>query len=82
MLTSGVCDLNLQVLQPILSDADRDASLRLGLLRLLDALMEQPSTAAAFGGHNAVLVLSALLMPPLVWRAGKVRCAATQLCAV
>jgi hypothetical protein len=63
---------DLQVLQPILADADRDASLRLGLLRLLDALMEQPSTAAAFGGHNAALVLRTLLMPPLVWRAGKV----------
>ncbi|WIA31178.1 hypothetical protein OEZ86_001183 [Tetradesmus obliquus] len=60
-----------QVLQPILADADRDASLRLSLLRLLDSLMEQPGTAAAFGGSNAALVLVALLMPPLVWRAGK-----------
>lgn len=62
----------LQVLQPMLADADRDASLRLGLLRLLDALMEQHSTVAAFGGQNAALVLKELLMPPLVWRAGKV----------
>ncbi|WIA11175.1 hypothetical protein OEZ85_011306 [Tetradesmus obliquus] len=60
-----------QVLQPILADADRDASLRLSLLRLLDSLMEQPGTAGAFSGSNAALVLAALLMPPLVWRAGK-----------
>jgi hypothetical protein len=61
------------VLQPLLADADRDASLRLGVLRLLDSLMEQQGTAGAFGGQNAGLVLKALLMPPLVWRAGKVR---------
>ncbi|KAF6256970.1 armadillo-type protein [Scenedesmus sp. NREL 46B-D3] len=68
---AGLLPQVAQVLQPILADGDRDASLRLGLLRLLDGLMEQPSTAGAFGGHNAALVLSALLVPPLVWRAGK-----------
>lgn len=61
-----------QVLQPILSDHDRDAALRLALLKLLDDLMEDPSTAAAVGGVHAQPVLQSLLMPPLIWRAGKV----------
>jgi hypothetical protein len=63
----------LQVMQPILADADRDPALRLGLLKLLDDLLEDQQTAEAFGGGNAAATLHALLLPPLVWRAGKVR---------
>lgn len=64
-----------QVLQPVLSDPDREPALRLSLLELLDKLLEGPSTAGVFVGSssNAELTLHALLMPPLVWRAGKVR---------
>lgn len=61
------------MLQPLLGDADRDAGLRLALLKLLDELMESQRTAAAFADSNAQLVLQSLLLPPLVWRAGKVR---------
>lgn len=70
------------MLQPILSDSDRDAALRLALLKLLDALLEQPSTAPAFGGQNARLVMTALLLPPLVWRAGKVKLNTVNLLAI
>eukprot|EP00775_Hariotina_reticulata_P004966 gene4966-5207_t len=61
----------VQVMQPILADADRDPALRLGLLKLLDDLLEDQQTAGAFGGSHAALTLQALLLPPLVWRAGK-----------
>jgi hypothetical protein len=63
-----------QVLQPVLSDHDREPALRLSLLELLDRLLEGPSTAGVFVGSssNAELTLHTLLMPPLVWRAGKV----------
>jgi dynein assembly factor 5 len=46
---------------------------RLALLQLLDGLMEAPDTARAFtaSGANAALTLQRLLLPPLVWRAGK-----------
>lgn len=73
---SSVC---LQVMQPILADADRDPALRLGLLKLLDDLLEDQQTAGAFGGSHAALTLQALLLPPLVWRAGKVNCRAAVL---
>lgn len=65
----------LQVLQPVLSDPDKEPALRLSLLQLLDSLLEGPSTAAVFvsSSSNAELTLHALLMPPVVWRAGKVR---------
>jgi len=64
----------LQVLQPILADADREPALRLTLLQLLDSLLEGPSTAPVFvsSGSNAELTMQSLLLPPLVWRAGKV----------
>eukprot|EP00878_Enallax_costatus_P023694 GHUV01025226.1.p1 GENE.GHUV01025226.1~~GHUV01025226.1.p1 ORF type:complete len:348 (+),score=153.00 GHUV01025226.1:1-1044(+) len=61
----------VKVLNPILSDHDRDAALRLNLLKLLDSLMEGTQTAAAFSGDNAGLVMAKVIMPPLVWRAGK-----------
>ncbi|KAF8068179.1 Dnaaf5 [Scenedesmus sp. PABB004] len=62
-----------EVLAPLLADADRDPGLRLALLRLLDGLLEGKATGAAFArGGNAALALRALLVPPLVWRAGKV----------
>lgn len=65
----------MQVLQPVLSDPDKEPALRLSLLQLLDGLLEGPSTAGVFVGSsssNADLTLNALLLPPLVWRAGKV----------
>lgn len=63
-----------QVLQPVLSDPDKEPALRLSLLQLLDGLLEGPNTAGVFVGSssNAELTLNALLLPPLVWRAGKV----------
>jgi dynein assembly factor 5 len=63
------------VLQPVLADADREPGLRLALLTLLDDLLEGRDTAPAFVGSEAaaLLTLTHLLMPPLVWRAGKVR---------
>lgn len=80
MLCSRVCIMLLssQVLQPLLSDADREPAVRLALLQLLDSLLdsllEGPSTAGVFVGSssNADLTLHSLLLPPLVWRAGKV----------
>ena len=74
----------LQVLQPILADADREPALRLALLQLLDSLLEAPSTAAVFVGSssNAELTLHALLLPPLVWRAGKVSISISSVSAV
>lgn len=78
--TSGASGLSLllpavsDVLAPLLADAERDATLRLALLRLLDELMEAPSCRDAFTATgNAELTLRTLLLPPLVWRAGKVR---------
>jgi hypothetical protein len=67
-----------QVLQPVLSDPDKEPALRLSLLQLLDGLLEGPSTAGVFVGSssNAELTLNVLLLPPLVWRAGKVRACA------
>jgi dynein assembly factor 5, axonemal len=59
------------VMKPVLEDSERDANLRLSMLRLLDSLLENPTTSPALGGDNSLLTLADLLLPALVWRAGK-----------
>lgn len=54
---------------------ERDAQMRLTLLRLLDELMEDPARSAAFRGPLAGVYLMAVLLPPCVWRTGKVAAA-------
>jgi len=77
LLSSGVstlCSLVPAVaaaLGPILADHDRDATLRLNALQLLDTLLEDASRREALGGPRADVTLTQLLLPPLVWRAGK-----------
>ena len=64
----------VDVIAPVVGDADGDPALRLALLRLVDALLESDAAAPAFradGGAAAALVVTRLLMPPLTWRAGK-----------
>lgn len=50
----------LQVLQPILSDPDREPALRLALLQLLYSLIEGPSTAGVFVASSSNAVLAEL----------------------
>ncbi|KAK9808847.1 hypothetical protein WJX72_004932 [[Myrmecia] bisecta] len=59
------------VLAPCLQSSDRDPALQLQLLRLVDELEEDESKAAALQGQPAVTLLTQLLVPTLVWRAGK-----------
>ncbi len=63
------------VVQPAVGNHERDPQLRLGLLQLLDELLEDESKAGAFGGASAQLTLEQLLLPALVWHAGKVAAA-------
>ncbi|GLC36173.1 HEAT repeat-containing protein 2 [Pleodorina starrii] len=58
-------------LQPVVADREREAGLRLALLQLLDSVLEDPrrGPALAVGGGQALI--SEVLMPPLVWQAGK-----------
>jgi dynein assembly factor 5 len=70
--------------RPVLADHERDAGLRLSLLRLVDELLEEEGGGGGSGGRaagalaaggNAELLLTHLLLPPLVWQAGKVAAA-------
>lgn len=60
-----------KAIRGVLADADRDTALRLDLLRLVDALMEDDRSASALAGPASASVLSNVLLPPLPWRAGK-----------
>jgi dynein assembly factor 5 len=64
-----------EVVGPAVADHERDPQLRLGLLALLDELLEDGAKGGAFGGGHAPLALRRLLLPPLAWRAGKVAAA-------
>jgi len=54
---------------------EKDAQMRLSLLRLLDELMEDPARGGAFRGALSGVYLMAVLLPPCVWRTGKVAAA-------
>lgn len=69
------------VLAACCGDHERDGTLRLELLRLVDDVLEDPAKGAALQGPPAALLLREVLLPPLVWRAGKVRGCATWGCA-
>lgn len=77
LLTSGAAPLAqvmprvTELLAPALGDPEGDAALRLALLHALDGLMEDPARRGACSGASAAPVLQRLLLPPLVWRAGK-----------
>jgi hypothetical protein len=63
----------LPVLSACCSSEEVDPALRLGLLRLVDDLLEQEGQGGALLGEGAGQLLVQVLMPALVWRAGKVR---------
>ncbi|KAG1655968.1 hypothetical protein FOA52_009395 [Chlamydomonas sp. UWO 241] len=77
LLTSGPDTLAslvprlVDALAPLLENHEADANLRLGALQLLDQLLEDAVRRDALGGGAAGLVVTRLLLPPLVWRAGK-----------
>ncbi|GMH41563.1 hypothetical protein BSKO_09473 [Bryopsis sp. KO-2023] len=60
-----------QTLHEIITDHERDAALRLISLHLLDGILEDPISSTAFGSSHAKETLQKLLLPSLVWRAGK-----------
>ena len=63
----------LPVLQLIAADHERDPRLRLELLQLLAALLEEDSKAAAWQQPGAAdPLVRGILQPALVWRAGRV----------
>ncbi|GLI65295.1 hypothetical protein VaNZ11_008788 [Volvox africanus] len=61
----------VSALQPLVSDKDGEVALRLALLQLVDSVLEdsQRGPALATGGGQAFI--TEVLMPPLVWQAGK-----------
>lgn len=54
-----------------LADHNRDPALRLSVLQLLDDLIDDQTLGPVFGGSAACTTLKQMLLPPLVWRAGK-----------
>lgn len=54
----------------ITSSHERDAQLRISLLRAMDALLEAEEQGSCIGQEHGLLLLSDVLLPPLVWRAG------------
>ncbi len=48
-----------------------DAALKLSALQLLDSVLEDQDRGLSLGGDAASAVLSQLLLPPLIWQAGK-----------
>lgn len=72
----GLLPRAIDVMAPTVGDADADPALRLALLRLLDGLLESDDLRDAFRAPGAAAaVLTRLIMPPLVWRVGKVAAA-------
>lgn len=59
-------------LKPLLEDHESDGTLRVALLGLVDTLLEDPVRGPALAG---AALLRDVLLPPLVWRAGKVSAA-------
>ncbi|CAG9464914.1 unnamed protein product [Pedinophyceae sp. YPF-701] len=57
------------------TNEERDPAMRLALLQLLEELIDAEATAPAFGGRNAPGVLLRLLLPPMLWKVGKVAAA-------
>lgn len=55
----------------ITADHDRDSALRVTILRLVDSLLESDEQGAGLCGTWGMHVLSGVLLPALVWRAGK-----------
>lgn len=76
-LLPRLSDLGSRLLAP-----ERDPQMRLSVLRLLDELMEDPVRGPAFRGPLSGLFLMAVLLPPCVWRAGKVAAAVRYAAAV
>lgn len=77
-LPTSLCPVQISSsLRPLLEDHEREPSLRLAVLGLIGDALQDDSRASAFGGtpDRARAVLGCLLLPPLVWRAGKVAAA-------
>ena len=62
----------LPVLSACCSSEEVDPALRLGLLQLVDDLLEQEGQGETLVGEGAGQLLVQVLTPALVWRAGKV----------
>eukprot|EP00798_Chlamydomonas_sp_ICE-L_P021006 gene21006-27865_t len=60
-----------KVLASPLADADGEPNLRLSALQLIDQLLEDQKRCSALGGVNSEALLASVLLPPMVWRAGK-----------
>ncbi|CAD7702584.1 unnamed protein product [Ostreobium quekettii] len=59
------------IMNSVLGDHSRDPALRLAYLNLLTSLIEDEAVGPVLGGPAAGSTLTDLLLPPLVWRAGK-----------
>ncbi|GAX72982.1 hypothetical protein CEUSTIGMA_g434.t1 [Chlamydomonas eustigma] len=66
-MVTRLCD----VLKPLMEDHESEPELRINALQLLDSVLEDQHRGISLGGEAASLVLSHILLPPLVWRAGK-----------
>ncbi|KXZ49991.1 hypothetical protein GPECTOR_18g147 [Gonium pectorale] len=58
-------------LHPILADREREPTLRLALLQLLDGVLEDSERGPALAAGAGQALLTDVLLPPLVWQAGK-----------
>lgn len=54
----------------ITKDHDRDAPLRVALLRSVDDLLENDGQGPCLCVHHGLSLFTMVLLPPLVWRAG------------
>jgi hypothetical protein len=54
----------------ITKDHDRDSRLRSALLRAVDSLLEDGEQGSCLCREHGLLLLTMVLLPPLVWRAG------------
>ncbi|GFR52527.1 hypothetical protein Agub_g15100 [Astrephomene gubernaculifera] len=61
----------VSALGPVVSEREREAGLRLALLQLLDGVLEEPERGPALVEGSGQALLTQVLMPPLVWQAGK-----------
>ncbi|KAG2454165.1 hypothetical protein HYH02_001200 [Chlamydomonas schloesseri] len=68
---SGLAPALVTALGPLVGDKDRPASLRLSLLELVDGLLEDPERGPAMSSGAGQALITDVLMPPLVWHAGK-----------
>ncbi|GIL56593.1 hypothetical protein Vafri_11934 [Volvox africanus] len=61
----------VSALQPLMGDKDREVTLRLALLQLVDSVLEDAERGPALATGGGQAFITEVLMPPLVWQAGK-----------